>query len=112
MASTSSNQETSIQIVTSDTLPIKGKTMKLEDDQLTVQVENPVDFISLTHHDCNLTTYLKYQDLNGYLNILNGPIYENLVRYFEVRAEIYDQYAARLEEHEKVLIDPSFGGKT
>ena len=45
MASTSSNQETSIQIVTSDTLPIKGKTMKLEDDQLTVQVENPVDFM-------------------------------------------------------------------
>jgi len=73
MASTSSNQESSIQIVTSDTLQIKGRMMKLEEDQLTVQVQNPVDFISLTHHDCDLTTYLKYQDLNGYFNILNGP---------------------------------------
>jgi len=45
MASTSSNQETSIQIVTSDTYQIKGRTMKLEEGQLTVQVENPVDFM-------------------------------------------------------------------
>jgi len=56
--------------------------MKLEEGELTVQVENPVDFISLTHHKCDLTNYLKYQDLGGYFNMLNGPTYENLVRYF------------------------------
>jgi len=44
--------------------------------------------------------------------MLNGPTYENLVRYFWVRAEIYDKYAAIMVEHEKVLIDPSLGGKT
>jgi len=82
MASTSSNQETSIQLVTNDNYQIKGRTMKLEESQLTVQVENPVDFISPTHHDCDLTNYLKYHNLNGYFNILNGPTYENLVRYF------------------------------
>jgi len=44
--------------------------------------------------------------------MLNGPTYENLVRYFWVKAEIYDKHTARMEEHEKVLIDPRFGGKT
>jgi hypothetical protein len=62
----------------------------------------PVDFISFTHHDCDLTSYLKYQDLNGYFNMLNGLSYKNLVRYFWVRAKIYEKYAARMEEHEKV----------
>jgi len=55
--------------------------MKMEEDELIVQVENPMDFISLTHHKCDLTSYLKYQDLNGYFNMLNGPTYENLVMY-------------------------------
>ena len=84
----------------------------MEEDEITVQVENPVDFISLTHHKCDLTSYLKYQDLNGYFNMLNSPTYEILVKYFSVRAEINDKHVAKLEEDEKVLIDPSFEGKT
>jgi len=44
--------------------------------------------------------------------MLNGPSYENLVRHFWVRAEIYDRHAAKMEEHEKVLIDPTLEGKT
>jgi len=92
MASTSSNQESS---------------MKLEEWQLMVQVENPVDFLSLARHDCNLRSYINSQDLNGYFKMLNGPSYENLVKYLWIKAEIYDKYDARLEKHEKVLIDPS-----
>ena len=60
--------------------------MKLEKGQLTVQVENPVDFVSLTHHDCGLSSYLRYQDFSGYFTMLDGPTYENLVKYFRVRA--------------------------
>jgi hypothetical protein len=86
--------------------------MKVEEDELTVQVENRVDFISLTHHKCDLTSYLKHQHMNGYFNMLNGPTYENLVKYLWVWTEIYDKFAAKLEEHEKVLIDPSLEGKT
>jgi len=112
MATSSSSQATSMQLDSGEMYQIKGRTMKVEEDALTVQVENPVDFISLTHHKCDLTSYLKYQDLNGYFNMMNGPTYENLVRYFLVREEIYDKYAARLEEQEKVLIDPSLEGKT
>ena len=86
--------------------------MSLEEWELTVQVENPVDFISLAHHDCELSNYYQAQDLDDYFFMLNGPSYENLVRHFWVRAEIYDSHAAKMEEHEKVLIDPTLEGKT
>ena len=98
MASTSSNQETSKQVATGESLQIKGRTMKLERWQLTVQVD--------------IINYINAPDLNGYFKMLTGPTYENLVRYFWVRAEIYDLHVARLEEHERVLIDPTLEGKT
>jgi len=44
--------------------------------------------------------------------MLNGPSYLNLVKHFWVRAEIYDGHTAKMEEHEKVLIDPTLEGKT
>jgi len=68
--------------VLQESLQIKGRTMKLEGWQLTVQVENPVDFISLAHHGCELINFVNSQDLNGYFKMLNGPTNENLVKYF------------------------------
>ncbi|RHN38424.1 hypothetical protein MtrunA17_Chr0c18g0493751 [Medicago truncatula] len=112
MASSSSNQRTSMQISTGEDYQIKGRTMKLKEGHLTVQVENPVDFVSLAHHDCDLKTYLKYQDFKGYFNMLNGSTYENLVRYFWVRAKIYYKYAAKVEEDHLVLLNPSHAGKS
>jgi len=44
--------------------------------------------------------------------MLDDPSYENLVRYFWVRAEIFNKYAAKAEEDHMVLIDPSMKGKT
>ena len=101
-----------MQIATGEAYQIKGRTMKLEEWELTVQVENPVDFISLAYHGCELRDLFHSQDLDDYFNMLNGPTYENLVKHFQVRAGIYDSHAARLEEHEKVLIDPTLEGKT
>jgi hypothetical protein len=101
MASSSSSQGTSMQIASGDTYQIKGRTMKLEEDDLFVQMENPVDFKSLKHHGVDLSSYLLYQDLEGYFGILNGPTYEYLVQYFWVRAEIYDKYAAKQEKAKK-----------
>lgn len=86
--------------------------MKLEEDDLFVQVENPVDFISLKVYGVDLSDYLLVQDLDGYFGMLNGPTYEYLVKYFWVRAEIYDKFAAKQEENEKVLLDPNMKGKT
>lgn len=86
--------------------------MKISEDELVVQVENPIDFILLTHHKVDLRSYLRYQELDGYFKMLNGPTYKELVNYFWVRAEIYDKHAAKMEEDEKVLIDPSLERKT
>jgi len=86
--------------------------MKLEEGQLTVQVENPVDIVSLARHDCDLSSYLRYQDLSGYFSMLDGPSYENQVKYFWLRAKIYDKYAAKAEEDHMVLLNPDLKGKS
>jgi len=71
-----------MQIDSGESLHIKGRNMKLEEDGLFVQVENPVEFESLKHHGVDLSNYLLYQDLNGYFGMLNGPTYQYLVKYF------------------------------
>jgi len=88
------------------------QTMRLEERELTVQVENPVDFVSLTRHKCDITDFQRRQEFNGYFTMLDGPSYENLVRYFWVRAEIFDKFAAQAEVNQMDLIDPSLEGKT
>jgi len=75
-------------------------------------VENPVDFVSLTCHKCDIASFLRHQDLSDYFTMPDGPSYENLVRYFWVRAEIFDKYAAQAEVDQMVLVDPSLEGKT
>jgi len=86
--------------------------MSLEEWELNVQVENPVDLISFAHHGCDLRDIYQAQDLMDYFGMLNGPTYLTLVRHFWVRAQIYDLKASQLEMDEKVLIDPSLQGKT
>jgi len=71
-----------MQLNIGESLQMKGRTVKLEEWKLRVQVENLVDFVSLTRHDCDLSSYLRYQDLSGYFTMLDGPSYENLVKYF------------------------------
>jgi len=70
---------------------IKGRTMALEEWDLTVQVESPVDFTSLSYHGCNIREYYESQDLISYFDMLNGPTYMNLIRQFLVRSHVYDR---------------------
>jgi len=56
--------------------------MSLEEWELNVQVENPVDFTSLAHHGCNIRRFYEVQDLISYFDMFNGPTYMNLVRHF------------------------------
>ena len=86
--------------------------MTLEEWELIVQVESPVDLLSLAHHGCDLRDIYQAQGLMDYFGMLSGPTYLTLVRHFQVRAQLYDQKAAKLEMDEKVLIDPSLEGKT
>jgi len=85
--------------------------MSLEEWELNVQVENPVDLLSLAHHGCVLRGIYQEQDLMDYFGMLNGATYLTLVRHLWVRAQIYDLKASQLEMDEKVLIDPSLEGK-
>ena len=62
--------------------------MSLEEWELNVQVENPVDLLSLAHHGCDLRSIYQAHDLMEYFSMLNGPTYLTLVRHFWVRAEI------------------------
>jgi len=76
---TSSNQE-------APTYVIKGRTMSLEESDLTVQVERLVDFASLIQNVCDIVDYYEAQDLGIYFSMLNGPTYESLVKHLWVRA--------------------------
>jgi len=86
--------------------------MELEEWNLKVQIENPVDFESLAFHGCWIRSFYEAQGLMPYFKMLNGPTYEALVRHFWVRASVYDKVASEAEEKEKVLLNPSLKGKT
>ena len=90
----------------------KGRSMKLEEWELQVQIENPVDFESLAFHECWIRSYYEKQELMHYFKMLNGPTYEALVRHFWVRAKVYDKAASITEESQMVLIYPELEGKT
>jgi hypothetical protein len=86
--------------------------MELEEWQLKVQIENLVDFESLAFHWCDIKGYYEAQGLMPYFNMLNGPIYEALVKHFWVRASVYDKAASEAEEKQKILLDPTLAGKS
>jgi len=112
MASSSVSQGIGSSNQKASTYEIRGRTMSLEEWELNVQVENPVDLLSLAHHGCDLRSIYKAQDLTEYFGMLNGPTYLYLVKHFWVRAQIYDHKASHLEMDEKILIDPSLEGKS
>ena len=81
-------------------------------ESFDVQVESLMDFDSLKRNGMNLESLMEAQQLFGYFRMLNGPRYVNLVKDFWVRAEVYDQEAAILEETQAVASDPSLKGKS
>ena len=102
MATSSSAVQESVQGISSiqeaPAYEIKGRTMSLEEWDLTVQVERPIDFASLIHHGCEIVEFYEAQDLGSYFSMLNGPTYESLVKHLWVRASVYDKQVAKLEE--------------
>jgi len=91
---------------------LKGVTMGVKEWKLKIQTENPVDIASLAYHGCDIQKLYETQGLMNYFNMLNGPTYKTLIRYFWVRASVYDKEASVDEEREKILIDPSLAGKS
>jgi len=85
--------------------------MSLEESDLMVQVEKH-DFMSLIKNGCDIVDYYEAQELGPYFSMLNGPTYESLVKHFWVRASIYDKHVAKLDEQQKVLLNPCLEGKS
>jgi len=110
--SSQASQALPMQIDSGETYCIKPSIMKIREDELVVQVESPVDFQSLKHHIVDLSNYLLHQVLDSYFGVLNGPTYEELVKDFWVKAEVYDRKAAKLEEKQKILEDPRLEDKS
>jgi hypothetical protein len=79
MTSSSSVPETAMQ--ETPAYEIRGRTMSLEEWELKIKTENPVDFTSLVHHGCDIRSFYEAQGLMDYFNILNGPTYKTLVRH-------------------------------
>ena len=86
MATSSSAAQESVQGTSSHqeapAYEIKGRTMSLEEWDLTVQVERPIDFASLIKNGCDIVEFYEAQELGPYFSMLNGPTYESLVKYF------------------------------
>jgi len=93
-------------------LQIKPKTMSFPIESFEVQIESPVDFASLERNGMNMSAFMTAQQMFPYFEMLNGPIYEKLVKEFWIRAEVYDLEAAKDEELKAVIQDPSLAGKT
>jgi len=55
---------------------------------------------------------MEAQKMFDYFRMLNGPTYVKLVKDFWVRAEVYDQEAAKLDETQAVSRDRSLKGKS
>jgi hypothetical protein len=91
---------------------IKPRTMSIPLKSLVIQKESPMDFASLKKYRVDMKIWVEVQKLFGYFHMLNGPTYENLVKDFWVRAEVYNEEDARSEERQVVSRNPSLKGKT
>jgi len=73
MASSSSRQEIGSSNQKASAYEIRGRTMSIEEWELIVHIENPVDLLSLAHHGCDPRGIYQAQDLMDYFGMLNGP---------------------------------------
>jgi len=112
MAEGSSSKAAPMELDIGKSYTVKPRTTQLREDQLVIQVESLVVFVALRRQGVDISSYILLQDFGGYFEILNGPTYENLVKDFWVRAEVYDERAAAREEREKIAGDKSQEGKT
>jgi len=101
-----------MQLDTRSSYLIKPKTMTILSKSFDVQVESPVDFAFLKRNGMDQEALMEAQKMFDYFRMLNGPTYVKLVKDFWVRAEVYDQEAAKLDETQAVSRDRSLKGKS
>ncbi|MCI63737.1 LRR receptor-like serine/threonine-protein kinase RCH1, partial [Trifolium medium] len=71
-----------------------------------------VDFESLRVNGFVIEDLFVTQGWKRYFKMLNGPIYSRMVKEFWMKAEVFDELSARMQEEELVRNDPTMKGKT
>ncbi|MCI45876.1 hypothetical protein A2U01_0067115, partial [Trifolium medium] len=75
-----------------------GDTMKFNIGLIKIHPEKMVDFESLKVNDFGIEELFINQGWKRYFDMLNGPIYTNMVKEFWMKAEVFDEVSARMEE--------------
>ncbi|MCI32495.1 cullin-like protein, partial [Trifolium medium] len=86
--------------------------MKFNYELLKIHPEKMVDFESLKINGFDVEEMFIKQGWKRYFDMLNGPIYTRLVKEFWMKASVYDEVSARMEEEELVRNNPKMKGKT
>ncbi|XP_045791776.1 uncharacterized protein LOC123886505 [Trifolium pratense] len=89
-----------------------GKEMEFQESLLTLVPEKMVDFNSLKANNYDMEPYFTYQGWNRYFEMLNGPIYPDLLKHFWMKAKIFTKFEAQLEELLAIENNPSLKGKS
>ncbi|MCI04627.1 hypothetical protein A2U01_0025674, partial [Trifolium medium] len=95
-----------------NTLIYTGDVMQFNIGLLKLRPEKMVDFESLKVNGFDVEELSTNQGWKRYFEMLNGPIYTNMVKEFWMKARVYDNVASRTEEEQLIKKDPSLKGKS
>ncbi|XP_045798065.1 uncharacterized protein LOC123892318 [Trifolium pratense] len=112
MATSSSTPSTKIPPFMFKNLQIVGNEMEFPESQLTLLPEKMTDFESLKANGFDVKPYFSAQGWDRYFEMLNGPIYPNLLKKFWMKARVFTRAEAKQEELAAIERDPSLKGKT
>ncbi|PNX63909.1 cullin-like protein, partial [Trifolium pratense] len=86
MAGTSSSSSPKIPPFMFKNLQIVGNEMEFPESELTFLSEKMVDFDSLQANGFDVKQYFSSQGWDKYFDMLNGPIYPDLLKKFWMKA--------------------------
>ncbi|PNX98634.1 hypothetical protein L195_g021885 [Trifolium pratense] len=112
MAGASSSSSTKIPPFMFKNLQLVGNEMEFPESELIFLSEKMVDFDSLQANGFDVKQYFSTQGWDKYFDMLNGPIYPDLLKKFWMKAKVFDKFEAEKEERAAIERDPSLKGKT
>ncbi|PNX99121.1 hypothetical protein L195_g022384 [Trifolium pratense] len=112
MAGTSSSSTPKIPPFMLRNLQIVGNEMEFPESSLNFLSEKIIDFESLSANGFDVKQYFSSQGWDKYFDMLNGPIYPDLLKKFWMKAKVFDKLDAKREEIAAIERDPSLKGKS
>ncbi|PNY02011.1 envelope-like protein, partial [Trifolium pratense] len=112
MAGASSSSTSKIPPFMFRNLQLVGNEMEFPESELIFLSEKMVDFDSLQANGFDVKKYFSTQGWDKYFDMLNGPIYPDLLKKFWMKAKVFDKFEAQKEERAAIERDPSLKGKT